>query len=189
MPLASLESFRRSEERSIKRITHRTPTTPPRLPCLGYLLALHPFMKRSAILITSLAILSLLSGFLLSKASLLGKAGMTLFYQEYNFLKSWWKGALLVFIVLMILYVVQGLLQKNKPTGKQRLINMLAIVLALTGWLFTYLDFRNVISHRLLGTSFHIGAYLFWLGWIAISIYYLTGNRSLTSSSMVERSA
>jgi hypothetical protein len=134
-------------------------------------------MKPSAKFISILLLLSIISGVLLSKASVVGKAGMTLFYREYNFLKSWWKGALLVFAVLLILYLIQGLLQRNKPAQKKRMINLVAIGLAVAGFFFTYLDFSNTLSHRLLGTAFHIGAYLFWIGWILISICYLRGIR------------
>ncbi len=49
---------------------------------------------------------SIISGYLLSKASIIGKAGMSLFYQEYNFLKTWWKGALLMLTALLILYII-----------------------------------------------------------------------------------
>ena len=143
-------------------------------------------MKRYAILISGLLALSVLSGFLLSKASVAGKAGMTLFYQEYNFLKSWWKGAMIVFAVLLILYFVQGRLQKNKPVQKRRMIHIIAILLALTGLYFTYLDFSNVLSHRMLGTSFHAGAYLFWIGWIGISVYYLVMNKTTTLTEDVK---
>ena len=142
-------------------------------------------MKRSAILVSGLLLLSLISGVLLSKASLVGKAGMTLFYREYNFLKTWWKGALLVFIVLMIFFVVQGILQRNKPPEKKRLVHIVAIVLAILGLVFTYYDFSNTVTHRMLGTSFHVGAYLFWAGWIAISIHYLfPAQRTVAASNI-----
>ena len=57
-------------------------------------------------LIFLLAILSTVSGYLLSKASLVGRIGINLFYKEYKFLKVWWQGALVVFIVLLILLFV-----------------------------------------------------------------------------------
>jgi hypothetical protein len=37
----------------------------------------------------------------------------------------------------------------------------------------TYNDFRQDLSHRLMGERFHIGAYLVWIGWMIISIYLL----------------
>lgn len=134
-------------------------------------------MKRSAFFISGIFILSIVSGVLLSRASLVGKSGMTLFYTEYNFLKTWWKGALLIFIILFLIYLIQGMLQKQKPPGQKKMINYIAIFLATAGWYFTYLDFNNTVSHRFLGTAFHIGGYLFWIGWIAISIKYLLDTR------------
>lgn len=130
-------------------------------------------MKRTGFFVAGLFLLSILSGILLSKASLVGRAGMTLFYQEYNFLKTWWKGAVLIFITLLLLFIIQGQLQKNKPLSKARLINIVAVVLALAGLYFTYLDFSNSVTHRWLGTAFHTGGYLFWIGWLAISVFYL----------------
>ena len=130
-------------------------------------------MKKTAIFLSIIAVLSLLSGYLLSSASLIGKAGISLFYKQYTFLKTWWQGALLVFVVLLILFVVQGIVQKKLKRRKSVLVQSLLIVLALVGLYFTYYDFRHTLSHRLLGERFHLGGYLFWLQWIMISIFYL----------------
>jgi hypothetical protein len=48
-----------------------------------------------------------------------------------------------------------------------------ALVLALIGLYFTYQDFRHNTAHRWLGERFHLGGYLFWIGWMAISVFYL----------------
>lgn len=130
-------------------------------------------MKRSASLTLFLLILSVLSGVLLSNASWVGKAGMSLFYQEYNFLKIWWKGATLIFLILMGLYGLQSLIHKTTSKKTANLTHGIAIVAALAGLYFSYTDFRNDFSHRLLGERFHIGVYLFWIGWVVISIYLL----------------
>ena len=130
-------------------------------------------MKRTSFLIFILALLSAISGYLLSKASLIGKAGISMFYKEYQFLKVWWQGALLVFGVLLLLFLVQGLVQRKVAKGTANFIHIILILLALAGLYFTYNDFRHDISHRLLGERFHLGAYLFWVGWIIISMFYL----------------
>src|SRR4051812_9394520 len=109
---------------------------------------------RKTVFIVSLALLSILSGWLMSKASLTGKVGMSLFYTEYNFLKVWWQGAALLFIILFLLYVIQGLLERNRPPGTGKTIHVLCITLALAGLYFTYYDFRHTLSHRLLGERF-----------------------------------
>lgn len=120
-----------------------------------------------------LTVLSVVSGYLMSKASLIGRAGMSLFYREYNFLKSWWKGALLIFILMMLIFAIHGSVQKRYPERKSRSIHIAAFIIAIAGLYLTYNDFRHTLSHHLLGERFHLGVYLFWLGWMVISIYYL----------------
>ena len=127
-------------------------------------------MKVRQVLLVLLGFFSILSGYLMSKASLVGRAGMSLFYREYNFLKSWWKGALVVFIALLILFALQGLLQKRLTRPKPA--QLIILVFAAVGLYFTYNDFRHTLSHHLLGERFHLGVYLFWISWMLISLYY-----------------
>ena len=134
-------------------------------------------MKRTTPFILFLLILSCISGYLLSKASLVGRVGIDLFYKEYKFLKVWWQGALTVFIVLAILYFVQLIITKRTNKSKAYLINIIAFILAIVGIYFTYQDFRNTNTHRWLGERFHLGAYLFWFGWMAISIFHIVQKR------------
>jgi O-antigen/teichoic acid export membrane protein len=139
-------------------------------------------MKRSASLVLFLAILSVFSGYMLSGASWIGRVGMSLFYQEYTFLKTWWKGALLVFAVWMFLYGVQLLVQRMASRAVAKMVNFAAIAAAFIGLYLTYDDFRHTTSHRWMGERFHIGAYLFWLGWIIISIYLLMEKKNLEAA-------
>lgn len=134
--------------------------------------------KRSSFIILLLTGLAILSGFLLSKASLVGKTGISIFYRQYKFLKIWWQGALVVFIAWILLFILQGWIERKYPIRTSRLIHISAIILAAVGLFFTYQDFRNTLSHRLLGERFHIGAYLFWLGWMIISLFYLTNPKA-----------
>ncbi|MEJ7736178.1 MAG: cytochrome d ubiquinol oxidase subunit II [Chitinophagaceae bacterium] len=129
-------------------------------------------MKGNAALITFIAVLSVISGYLMSKASFIGKAGMSLFYREYNFLKTWWKGGLLIFLSLLLLYGIHRFIQNRYYPGKAKTMHILSCILAMIGLYFTYNDFRHTLSHRLLGERFHLGAYLFWIGWVVISCYY-----------------
>lgn len=131
-------------------------------------------MKKTAPFILLLAALAALSGYLLSKSSLVGKAGISLFYKEYRFLKTWWQGALVIFVVLIILFMLQGIAEKKLAKTKANILHISMIVLALVGLYFTYSDFRHTLSHRLLGERFHIGAYLFWIDWILVSLFYIT---------------
>lgn len=129
-------------------------------------------MKKKTLIIVLLLIISIISGHLLSKASLAGKAGMSLFYREYNFLKVWWQGALLVFTALIVLFVLLHFIQRKVAYNKMKTISMLAILAGILGAYFTYYDFRHTLSHRLLGERFHIGAYLFWAGWLLVALFY-----------------
>jgi ABC-type Mn2+/Zn2+ transport system permease subunit len=133
--------------------------------------------KTSAFLLMLLAALAVLSGYLLSKASLAGKAGITLMYQEYRFLKVWWQGAGVVFLCWLFFFLLQGWVNRKAKGSNAVLAHIAAILMAAIGLFFTYLDFRNNLSHRLLGERFHIGAYLFWIGWIIISLFYLFRGR------------
>ena len=130
-------------------------------------------MKGRTGVLLFLAILSIVSGPLMSKASLVGRAGITLFYRDYNFLKAWWKGALLVFLVLMLLFILHGFIQTTLSARKTKAFQLVVCLVALTGLYLTYNDFRHTISHHLLGERFHLGAYLFWIGWIVIALFFL----------------
>lgn len=128
-------------------------------------------MKRNLFFVLFLLVLSSISGYLLSKASLVGRIGINLFYKQYKFLKVWWQGALTVFTVLLVLFFIHWLI--NKKFTKAKLAHIVLLLVAIAGLYFTYLDFRNTATHRWLGERFHLGAYLFWLGWISISIYFI----------------
>lgn len=133
--------------------------------------------KRISILIVLLAALAALSGYLMSKASFIGRLGMTYFYKEYRFLKTGWKGALAVFVVWMIVLIVQTIVEKKLKKGTASLIHVVFILLALLGLYFTYSDFQHTTSHRWLKEKFHMGAYLFWLGWIIVSVFCMVQKR------------
>lgn len=131
-------------------------------------------MKRKFYLVFLLFVLSAITGYVLSKASLVGRVGISLFYKQYRFLKVWWQAGLLVFLVWLLLFFVQAWVRRKFQAGTARLVHIGTIVIALLGLYFTYSDFRNTLSHRWLGERFHLGGYLFWLGWIIVSVFYLT---------------
>lgn len=133
-------------------------------------------MKKGYFVLLLLA-LSCLCGYLLSKASLIGKAGMTFVYKEYAFMKTWWQGAAVVFAIWLLLFFAQGAVQQRLKKSTARLLHIGCIIAAVIGLYFTYQDFRHTLSHRLLGERFHLGGYLFWVGWVLISIFFLSGNR------------
>ena len=53
-------------------------------------------MKNLSILTLIQALLSLVSGILISKMSFIGKIGVSTFYSQYAVFKTWWKTALKV---------------------------------------------------------------------------------------------
>ena len=133
-------------------------------------------LKRGTGMLIFLAALSVVAGYLLSKVSIVGRMGMKIFYKEYLFLRSWWKDTLLMFVVLMILFSVHGYLQQKLPWNRSNKVFMISVVLALAGLYLSYDDFRHTLSHHLLGERFHIGVYLFWIGWIVTGLYYIVHN-------------
>lgn len=134
-------------------------------------------------LIFFLLLLAAINGYLLSKASLVGRVGISLFYRQYQFLKTWWQGGLVVFSVWMLLFFLQGLAQRRYAPQVAKWLHIGAIIVAIAGLFFTYQDFRHTLSHRLLGERFHLGGYLFWIGWIIISLFFVTRRKQSTISS------
>lgn len=130
-------------------------------------------MKKISLPILVLGLLSLLSGWLLSKASLVGRVGIRFFYQEYRFLKIWWQGSLVVFTILILLFLLQGQGLRRLGGKGGALLQIFMMLVCLAGTWLTYEDFQHSITHHLLGQRFHLGIYLFWIGWLLICIFYL----------------
>ena len=116
--------------------------------------------------------LAVIAGWTLSKATIVGKVGIHFLHREYAFLNSWWKGALFVWVVWIILEIIQYRIWKRYRRNINLAVQTSFIFLAVFGLYFTYLDFRT-FSHGLLGERFHIGGYLFWIGWCIISIFFI----------------
>ena len=144
-------------------------------------------LKRNSILVLALATFALIDGYLLSAISFVGRTGINLVYTEYKFLKTWWKGAILVFIVWLILLGIQSYLSKKVSKATSNIIQAALLIVALAGLYLSYSDFRNSLSHRWLGERFHLGVYLFWLGWIAISIFVLVRKKPSVDTIPIEK--
>ncbi len=143
-------------------------------------------MKRNSILVISLVFFSLITGYLLSAISFVGRAGISLFHTQYQFLKTWWKGALLVFIVWIALFILQSVLYKRVSKSTSNIIQTVLLMIAIAGLYFSYSDFRNTLSHRWLGERFHLGVYLFWLVWIVITIFITLQKKPLEDITEIE---
>ena len=128
------------------------------------------YVKRVGFLVVFLAALATLSGYLMSKASFIGRLGMTYMYKEYRFLKIWWQGALAIFLVWIILLTIQSFVNTSLSKTTATIIQLICLLLAVAGLYLTYADFQHTASHRWLKEKFHIGAYLFWLGWVVIAV-------------------
>jgi len=138
-------------------------------------------MKKTAPIIAITAVLSLISGILLSRMSFVARTAISVFhkhYRYYTFMKTWWKGALIFFGILMLLLGLQLWFKKKNTPLKGVMLQVLCLLLALAGLYFTYLDFRHTLSHRWAGENLHLGFYLFWINWMAISLYVLFSKRA-----------
>ncbi|WP_177762942.1 hypothetical protein [Flavobacterium sp. I3-2] len=128
-------------------------------------------MKKILNLILLQGIISLISGILLSKMSLVGKIGISVVYTEYSLLKTWWKGALVVFLIQLILIAILYVSKRFALYKNFVIINLVLVILGLLGLFFTYIDFTTT-SHKYMNSKFHSGGYLVWAGWFINCIYF-----------------
>lgn len=129
-------------------------------------------MKRGYPVILLLAVIALISGYLFSKVSWVGRIGINWFYSEYSIFKSWWKSSLLVFGIYLALYLIHWLMHRRARLTTSKAWNIITILFSIGGLYYTYYDFRHDFSHRVAGERFHLGFYLSWLGWIIIGLYF-----------------
>jgi len=129
-------------------------------------------MKGLSTLIAIQALLSTISGVLVSQMSLVGKMGISMFYREYGMFRIWWKTALMLFIVQTLLIFVLWLITQVLGRRLARATVLLMMLFGLVGAYFTYMDFTTT-PHRLMRESFHAGGYLFWGAWTLSCLYFL----------------
>ncbi|MCA4809872.1 hypothetical protein IF128_08980 [Empedobacter stercoris] len=111
---------------------------------------------------------------MISKMSFIGKVGITIIYNEYTILKSWWKTALLLFAIQAIIFVVLSVWKmKTTKLLKQLLLPFIFLSIGIIGLIYTYYDFTET-SHRLLKKTFHFGFYIFWLTWFGNCIFFMS---------------
>ncbi len=143
-------------------------------------------MRRNLPFILYLTILSALSGWLMSQMSWIGRVGINWFHKEYRFLKVWYRGGGAVLAILLLLFFLQWLAAKRLPKATARVVQIIALLGAICGLWATYSDFRADFSHGILKERFHLGAYLFWIGWMSISLYLLATYRRQHSGSQTQ---
>ena len=93
-------------------------------------------MKNVTILGLIQALLSLISGVLISKMSFIGKIGISTMYREYTIFKTWWKTALLLLVIQLVLIAVLQLFRTKVSVSFSRLLAFLLIVLGGIGAYF-----------------------------------------------------
>ena len=121
-------------------------------------------MKKYLNLILIQVVLSIISGILIYKMSLIGRIGIHLLFRKYMIFRSWWKTALLLLLIQGILIFILAFVRNFSSKKKAQWINYIMVLVGIIGLFATYLDF-TITSHRLMKNSFHSGFYLFWIGW------------------------
>lgn len=133
-------------------------------------------MKGLFSLVLFQALLSTISGVLMAQMSLVGKVSIWLVYRDYGLLRVWWKAALLVFGVQLVLIFLLWIGRQLLPAIASRISALLFLFAGWAGAYWTYLDFTTT-SHRLLKNEFHWGGYLVWVAWTVTCLYFLFAKR------------
>jgi hypothetical protein len=130
-------------------------------------------MKRFSLLLLFEMLISVTTGILMSKMSWVGRMGINLIRTEYKIFKSWWKTALVIFTIQLALLLIQWVVKRTCALNTSRLIFFFFLLLGIAGLGYTYYDFSTVYEHRIMKERFHLGGYLFWIGWISSNLYFL----------------
>lgn len=123
------------------------------------------------ILILIQVIISLISGILLSKMSLIGRIGVSTVYTEYGFMKHWYKGFAAVLLVQLLLIAILWIVKRTTTYKNFSIVNLVFVILGLLGLIYTFYDFTQT-SHKYMNSQFHWGGYLFWIGWFITCLYF-----------------
>ncbi|MGC4231985.1 MAG: cytochrome d ubiquinol oxidase subunit II [Niabella sp.] len=139
-------------------------------------------MKRNYLLLLFILIcLSVLSGNLTAGVSLIGKIGISFFYKQFSFFQSWWQSALVCFTLMLIIGTILYFIDRALNGIKRKMVLILFFLISLAGLYFTFRDFRTDLTHRWLGERFHVGVYLYWIGFCIISLFFaLTDKKKIT---------
>src|SRR5690606_22672865 len=134
-------------------------------------------MKGLSTVIAIQALLSTISGVLLSQMSFIGKVGISVLYRDYGIFKIWWKTAVLLFAIQLALLLVLWLAKKLLGRRLALAVFLLFLLFGLVGTYFSYLDFTTT-TPRVMKANFHAGIYLFWGTWALACIYFMVVPRS-----------
>lgn len=134
---------------------------------------------RITLLILSQAVLCLLETYLISKISFIGRVGIATIHKEYKLLRSGWKTFLLLFGIQIAIIITLNIIQKKVSRKSMILTASLLLGVAAIGFFITFQDFLHTYTHRLLKERFHLGFYLFWMGWMGSCIFFLANSREI----------
>ncbi|MET0635343.1 MAG: hypothetical protein ABWZ25_04910 [Chitinophagaceae bacterium] len=129
--------------------------------------------KKIAILVFCQLLFTWIQVYLISKISLIGKIGISLAYKEYKFLRSFWKTWFLLVGVQLLVIAILTYTYRTQTRKKHSITCGVIFLLAVLGLIYTYNDFVHTYSHRLLKERFHLGFYLFWIGMMASSVFFV----------------
>ncbi len=145
------------------------------------------FISPITALVLAQAAQSLLATYFISKISLIGKVGIALFYKQYKLLRSGWKTFFLFFGIQLLIIGLLWYMQQKRGRRKTVYTAAIFMILAIIGLVMTYHDFQYTYSHRLLKERFHLGFYLFWIGWMASCIFFMIANKRNDSISTIDQ--
>lgn len=128
-------------------------------------------MKNLTILALFQALSSVISSILISNMSFVGRIGISTAYRQYLIFKTWWKTALVLLVVQLIIILILFIARKiNLKIGK--FVAFLLFIVGIIGAYFTYIDFSTT-NHKMMKMEFHSGFYLFWASWLISGLYFL----------------
>lgn len=133
-------------------------------------------MRGLSTLIVLQALLSTISSILMSQMSWIGKVSISVLYTEYGIFKVWWKTAVLLFALQLILILLLWIFKRLLPSILSIIPIILLLLCGLAGAYLTYLDFTQT-NHQMMKANFHYGTYLIWGAWVVSCLYFLLVRR------------
>ncbi|HTG55720.1 MAG TPA: hypothetical protein VL943_05610, partial [Niabella sp.] len=125
-----------------------------------------------------------LSGNLTAGVSLVGKIGISFFYKQFSFFQSWWQSTLVCLALMLIVGAILYFIDRSTNGPKRKVVLIACFLVFLAGLYLTFRDFRTDLTHRWLGERFHVGVYLYWIGFGIISLFFaLTEKKAIAVSN------
>lgn len=136
-------------------------------------------MKKFINLFFLQGLLSVISGVLITKMSFIGRIGIHTAYREYLIFRNWWKTALVLFAIQLVIISLLSICNRFASVKTTRIVSFILLTIGIVGLYFTYIDFTTT-SHKLMKGNFHSGFYLFWAGWFISCFSFLLSKKKKT---------